>query len=30
MENMEPPINPPQEIPDPEDVKPGDWVDEET
>jgi len=27
---MEPPINPPQEIPDPEDVKPGDWVDEET
>ncbi|GAX84984.1 hypothetical protein CEUSTIGMA_g12405.t1 [Chlamydomonas eustigma] len=29
-EHMEPPINPPKEIPDPDDIKPSDWVDEET
>jgi len=28
FENMEPPINPPKEIPDPADIKPTDWVDE--
>lgn len=27
LENMEPPINPPPEIPDPADLKPKDWVD---
>lgn len=27
LENMEPPINPPAEIPDPADLKPKDWVD---
>ena len=28
FEDMEPPINPPKMIPDPEDEKPDDWVDE--
>eukprot|EP00210_Caulerpa_lentillifera_P000011 g10.t1 len=27
MENFDPPFNPPEEIPDPEDHKPSDWVD---
>ncbi|KIM47685.1 hypothetical protein M413DRAFT_22308 [Hebeloma cylindrosporum] len=30
LENFEPPVNPPKEIEDPEDSKPGDWVDEAT
>ena len=29
FEKFEPPINPPAEIPDPDDKKPADWVDEE-
>ena len=29
FEKFEPPINPPEEIPDPDDKKPTDWVDEE-
>lgn len=28
FEKLEPPINPPKEIPDPSDIKPSDWVDE--
>jgi len=28
LEQLEPPINPPKDIPDPSDVKPADWVDE--
>lgn len=29
LHNLDPPINPPQEIDDPSDVKPADWVDDE-
>lgn len=29
LEDMEPPVNPPKTIPDPEDKKPEDWVDQE-
>jgi calnexin len=29
FENLQPPINPPEMIPDPDDIKPLDWVDEE-
>jgi len=29
LDDFDPPINPPKEIPDPEDKKPADWVDEE-
>lgn len=28
FESLEPSINPPKELPDPEDKKPADWVDE--
>lgn len=28
LEDFNPPVNPPKEIDDPDDVKPGDWVDE--
>ena len=29
-QDMDPPVNPPKQIPDPEDTKPTDWVDEES
>jgi hypothetical protein len=29
LEDFEPPVNPPEEIDDPEDKKPADWVDQE-
>jgi calnexin len=29
LKDMDPPVNPPKQIPDPEDIKPSDWVEDE-